>query len=63
MDDPKGMGPKYKTYRINFAALVNVIEKGYKCLEDGEKVCFCGEFLKSGDCVFRVFEKKEDVKC
>lgn len=61
LDDPKGRKSKYKTYRIDFPALVEIVERGYRCPEDDEKVCLCGEFLESGNCRLGVFSKIESV--
>lgn len=57
LNDPKGQKPAYKTYRINFDVLADVVNNGYKCPLDSEKSCFCKEFLESGKCALNIFEQ------
>ena len=57
MNDPKGQKVRFKTYKINFGILAEVINKGYACPEERGKICFCKEFLEVGECKMNAFEK------
>jgi len=57
MNDPKGRKPAFKTYKINFSVLSEIISSGYSCPEEEERTCFCKEFLDSGRCRLKVLEK------
>jgi hypothetical protein len=54
--DRRAQNPKYKPYTIDFSKLNNLL-KDYKCPED-QQTCFCKEFLETGNCKARIFQKQ-----
>jgi hypothetical protein len=55
-NDPKAQNPKFSDFKIDFARLNEVIKNGRKCPKKDE-VCFCKQFLETGMCAFKIFEK------